>query len=52
MNKEYKFTIYKFEGDYAICKLDTDEIVYVTKAIIPLEAKEGDTIELIVHKTL
>lgn len=46
----YTFKILKFEGDYALCKLDNGQTVSVPNDIIPVKAKVGDTIELIVHQ--
>lgn len=41
-----KFTIDRFEGNYAVCELNNGKMVDVSKDIIPLEAKEGDIIQL------
>lgn len=47
----YEFKIIKFEGDYAVCKLDTGKIVSIPNDIIPIIANKGDTIELLVKKS-
>lgn len=47
---KYEFKIIKFEGDYAICKLDNGKTVSVPNDIIPIIANKGDTIELLVMK--
>ena len=47
---KYEFTIIRFEGDYAICKLDNGKTVSIPNDIIPIIADKGDKIELIVTK--
>lgn len=39
-----RFTIDRFEGELAIVELENKEIIEIPKAILPLEAKEGDII--------
>ncbi|MCK9443417.1 MAG: DUF3006 domain-containing protein [Tissierellaceae bacterium] len=41
-----KFTIDRFEGEYAVVELDTGHTVDITKAVLPPGAKEGDIISL------
>ncbi|WP_353097316.1 DUF3006 domain-containing protein [Tissierella praeacuta] len=39
-----RFTIDRFEGELAIVELENKEIIEIPKAILPLDAKEGDII--------
>lgn len=39
-----RFTIDRFEGELAIVELENREIIEIPKAILPMEAKEGDII--------
>ena len=37
-----KITIDRFEGEYAVCEVETGKFIDVPKADIPKGAKEGD----------
>lgn len=40
------FTIDRFEGSYAIAELSNGQIIDVPNTIIPVNAKEGDIVEI------
>lgn len=46
-----KFTIDRFEEELAIIELEDKKIIEVPRAILPLDAKEGDIINISVDKT-
>jgi hypothetical protein len=37
-----KFTIDRFEGDFAVCENENLKMVNIKKDLLPIEAKEGD----------
>ena len=39
-----RFIIDRFEGDFAIVELENREIVDIPRVVLPIEAKEGDSI--------
>lgn len=41
-----KFIIEKFEKDYALIELENKKLVDIPKILIPIEATEGDVIEI------
>lgn len=41
-----KFTIDRFEGEFAIVELDSLETIEIPRIILPYEAKEGDIISI------
>ncbi|MFA5576578.1 MAG: DUF3006 domain-containing protein [Tissierellaceae bacterium] len=41
-----RFTIDRFEGEYALVELGSGHILDIPKAILPPEAKEGDIVSL------
>ncbi len=43
-----KYTIDRFEGDVAVVELENREIINVPRKAVPLEAKEGDIIVVVV----
>lgn len=45
-----KFTIDRFEEEFAIVELENREMVEIPKAILPIEAKEGDIINISVEE--
>lgn len=45
------FIIDRFEGDYAVVELENKEIVDIPRVILPVEAKEGDLINISIQKT-
>lgn len=45
------FIIDRFEGDYAVVELKNKEIVDIPRVILPVEAKEGDLINISIQKT-
>lgn len=45
-----KFIIDRFEGEFAIVELENMEILDIPRKLLPQDAKEGDTINLIVDK--
>lgn len=45
-----KFTIDRFEGEFAIVELENKEMLDIPKAILPIEAKEGDIISVSVEQ--
>ena len=40
-----KLIIDRFEGDFAVCETEDLEFVNFPKAVLPLDAKEGDVIQ-------
>lgn len=45
-----RFTIDRFEEEFAIVELENGEVVEIPKAILPSESKEGDIISISVEK--
>ncbi len=45
-----KFTIDRFEGDFAVVELDNGDMMDVPKCFIPKGAKAGDVIKVEVDK--
>lgn len=45
-----KFTIDRFEGEFAIVELESNEIVSIPRKILAKEAKEGDIIRVSIEK--
>ena len=41
-----KFTIDRFEDNYAIVELENGEMEEIPRSLLPEEAKEGDTISI------
>ena len=41
-----KVTIDRFEGDYAVVELENGDMEHLPKTLIPLDAKEGDILEI------
>ena len=39
-----RFIIDRFEGEFAIVELENREIVDIPRVVLPIEAKEGDSI--------
>lgn len=46
-----KFTIDRFEEDFAIVELEDKTMIEIPRIIIPKEAKEGDIILLSIEET-
>lgn len=40
----------RFEGDYAVVELDTREMVDLPRRLVPIDAEEGDVLEIRVNK--
>lgn len=45
-----RFTIDRFEGDFAVVELENREMLDIPKILLPDDSKEGDVL-LIVHDT-
>jgi len=45
------FIIDRFEGNYAVLECGENNIFDVPRGILPIEAKEGDAIEINISKT-
>lgn len=45
-----KFIIDRFEDECAVIELFNGEITEIYKNILPIDAKEGDILEIIIHK--
>lgn len=45
-----RFTIDRFEGDYAIVELEGKEMLDMPRILLPLDAKEGDIINVSIDK--
>lgn len=45
-----KIIIDRFEGDYAVVELESKDLADLPRILVPLEAKEGDILEIIVDK--
>jgi hypothetical protein len=45
-----KFTIDRFEEDFAIVELENKDTIEIPRIIIPEEAKEGDIISITIEK--
>lgn len=45
-----KYTIDRFEGEYAVVELENQKFVNIPRSAIPAEAKEGDVISVIIDK--
>ncbi len=46
INKEYTFSIDRFEGEFAVCEnKQTSEMVNIKKSLLPENCKEGDIIK-------
>lgn len=45
-----KFIIDRFEGDFAVVELENREMVDIPICMIPTEAKEGDTLKIIIDE--
>jgi Protein of unknown function (DUF3006). len=45
-----KYTIDRFEGDFAVVELENQKFVNIPRSAIPSEAKEGDIIVVEVDK--
>ncbi len=41
-----QFIIDRFEGDYAVVELGAKQFVNLPRALVPADAKEGDTLEI------
>ena len=41
-----KVTIDRFEGNYAVVELENREMADLHKVLVPLDAKEGDILEI------
>lgn len=46
-----RFTIDRFEEEFAIVELENGEIIEIPRSILPMEAKEGDIVSIAVEKT-
>ncbi len=46
-----RFTIDRFEEEFAIVELENGEIIEILRAILPQEAKEGDIISITIEKS-
>lgn len=47
-----KYSIDRFEGDYAVVELSDGLFVNIPISAIPIEAKEGDTIKVTIDKNV
>lgn len=45
-----KVIIDRFEGDYAVVELENRNMADLPQILVPLEAKEGDTLEIIIDQ--
>ena len=45
-----KYTIDRFEGNFAVVELENEKFVDIPREAIPPEAKEGDIISVMVDK--
>lgn len=36
----------RFEGDYAVVETDVKQLIHLPRALVPADAKEGDTLEI------
>lgn len=45
-----KFIIDRFEGEFAIVELENKEMIDISRRLLPLDAKEGDTINVIIDR--
>ena len=45
-----KVIIDRFEGDYAVVELKNRSMADLPQMLVPLEAKEGDTLEIIIDQ--
>nr|WP_300004292.1 DUF3006 domain-containing protein [Tissierella sp.] len=45
-----KFIIDRFEGDFAVVELSNREMIDIPVCMIPPEAKEGDTLKIIIDE--
>ncbi len=45
-----RFTIDRFEGDFAVVELDNGDMIDVPKCFIPKGAKTGDVIKVEIYK--
>lgn len=45
-----KFTIDRFEGEWALVELENKDIVNIPSIILPKEAKEGDIVKIIIDE--
>lgn len=45
-----KYTIDRFEGEYAVVELESGKFVDVPREAIPVEARESDIIEVKINK--
>lgn len=45
-----RFTIDRFEGDYAIVELEDMQMVEIPRIALPMEAKEGDIIQVTIDQ--
>lgn len=46
-----KFTIDRFEEEFAIVELENGEIIEIPRIILPYEAKEGDIVSTYIEKS-
>lgn len=45
-----KFTIDRFEGEYAVVELENMDMINIPKEILPEGTKEGDILEVSINK--
>lgn len=45
-----RFTIDRFEEEFAIVELENGDMVEIPRAILPIEAKEGDILSITIEK--
>lgn len=45
------FIIDRFEGEFAVVELENKEIIDIPRAILPVDAKEGDVIIISIEET-
>lgn len=44
------FIIDRFEGDYAVVELENKDMIDIPRAILPVDAKEGDIINISIQE--
>ncbi|MGO1469527.1 MAG: DUF3006 domain-containing protein [Tissierella sp.] len=45
-----KFTIDRFEGNFALVELENNDIIDISVSILPEGSKEGDVLKIIIDK--
>lgn len=45
-----KFSIDRFEGEFAVIELENQKIISIPKAILPKESKEGDILAITIQQ--